>query len=87
MAYKFVFSKTAKDDMERLDQSIKKRLKKKLEYFAACDDMSVYAKKLTNVQAGQFRIRVGDYRVIFDMKGSTCIVLRLQHRGDIYRNL
>ena len=87
MAYKFVFSKTAKKDIEKLDGQIRTRLKKRFEYFANVDDISRHAKKLVNTQAGQYRLRVGDYRIIFDMQGSLCVVLRVQHRSDIYRDL
>ena len=87
MAYRFVFTKTAKNDIEKLDTTVKKRLRKKFEYFAASKDISMHAKKLTNSKAGEFRLRVGDYRAIFDLRGATVVVLRVQHRRDIYRNL
>ncbi len=87
MVYRFVFTETAKGDIEKLEVQVKKRLHKKLLHFAETEDMSAYAKKLTNSRAGEYRLRIGDYRVVFDMKGSTCVVLRVQHRGDIYRNI
>ena len=85
MSYTFVFSSRARDDIEALDPSIKKRLKKKLEFFARHGDITTFAKKLTNQKVGQFRIRIGDYRMIFDRQGKILSVLRVQHRSIIYK--
>jgi len=34
---------------------------------------------------GQYRFRIGDYRVVFDIEGDTLFVLDVGHRKDIYR--
>lgn len=31
-----------------------------------------------------YRFRIGDYRVVFDVKGDTLIILTLGNRRDIY---
>ncbi|MBU2503873.1 MAG: type II toxin-antitoxin system RelE/ParE family toxin [Nanoarchaeota archaeon] len=33
------------------------------------------------------RFRIGNYRVIFDIKEDQIIILRVGHRGRIYRNI
>ena len=44
-------------------------------------------KKLKNREA--YRIRVGDYRIIYEIKDKELIILivRLRHRKEVYRNL
>jgi len=42
------------------------------------------AKALRGNLAGNFRIRTGDYRVVFRVRGETVIVWKIGYRGDIY---
>jgi len=85
MSYKIVFTKESVKDIEKLDQTIKKQLYKKLLYFKDLDDIKVVAKKLHNHEAGEYRLRVGNFRIIFDLDKHTIVVLRIQHRKDVYR--
>jgi len=34
---------------------------------------------------GQYRFRIGDYRIIFDLADDTLCVLEVGHRKEIYR--
>lgn len=40
-------------------------------------------KKLKGIPA--FRLRVGDYRVLYEIEGSDINIYKLSHRKDIYR--
>jgi len=42
------------------------------------------AKPLKGELAGNFRIRTGDYRVVFRVKAQTVIVWRIGDRKDVY---
>ena len=85
MPYKIIFTKESAKDIEKLDQTVKKQLYKKLVYFKDLDDIKVVAKKLHNHEAGEYRLRVGNFRIIFDLDKHTIVVLRIQHRKDVYR--
>ena len=41
-------------------------------------------KALTNAEAG-YRLRSGDYRVLFDCDGKTVVVREIKNRRDAYR--
>lgn len=41
--------------------------------------------KLIDESLGQYRYRIGDYRVIFDIHGNDIVILRVGHRREIYR--
>ena len=43
------------------------------------------ASKLIDETLGQYRYRIGDYRVIFDIHGQNIVILRVGHRREIYR--
>ena len=85
MAYKVVFTKEACKDIERVDVTVKKQLYKKLSYFKELDDIKVVAKKLHSIPIGEYRLRVGNFRIIFDLNKHTMIILRILHRKDVYR--
>jgi mRNA interferase RelE/StbE len=85
MAYTILITKSAKKDIDVLDSLIRKRLGKKLCYFAKLDDLRSVAKQLEDSRIGEYRLRVGDYRILFDLHGSQIVILRVQHRKDVYQ--
>ena len=85
MVYTINFSTEAKKDVEKLDFQIKKRLKKKLEDIAASSDVKSLAKRLINFDDADYRLRVGDYRITFDLQDNVIAIVRIRHRKDVYR--
>lgn len=83
--YKILYKKPAVKSIQSLTPQVKKRLKIKLEFFANQDNPIVFAKALTKYADAQFRFRVGNYRVLFDMEGNNIVVLLVQHRKDVYK--
>ncbi|MDM8565347.1 type II toxin-antitoxin system RelE/ParE family toxin [Candidatus Halobeggiatoa sp. HSG11] len=85
MKYEFVYTNTAFKDIHKLDEKTKQRIKKTLERYQ--NDPLHYACKLTNAECGEYRFRVGDYRIVFDLNDDKIIILRVGHRKNIYQNL
>ena len=85
MAYTILITKKAKHDIDALDTVVKKRLGRKLLQVAALDDLRSAAKHLEDSRIGEYRLRVGDYRILIDLKAREIIILRVQHRKDVYR--
>ena len=85
MAYKVSITEIAKKEFNFLDSVIKKQLAKKIIYFSSLDDIKVVAKKLNYNTVGEYRLRVGNYRIIFDLDKHTINILRIQHRKDVYK--
>ena len=83
--YKLLYKKPAVKSIHKLTPQIKKRLKDKLEFFIDQDDPLAFAKPLTKPADAQYRFRIGNYRVLFDIKGNNIIILLVQHRKDIYK--
>ena len=42
-------------------------------------------KKLAGFRLGRYRLRVGDYRVTYDVAGKDIIIYAVKHRKDIYK--
>ncbi len=83
--YHFEFRSQAVKDFKKLPKSIQQQILSKLEFFIASGHPLTYAHSLTNSILGEYRFRVGDYRITFDVFEETIIVLAIGHRKDIYR--
>jgi mRNA interferase RelE/StbE len=62
MKFSLVYTKRAIRDIRKLDESIKLRVGKALLRFR--EDPMKYAEKITDTRLGQYRFRIGDYRVV-----------------------
>jgi len=82
---KLKFTGRSRKDAKSLDRKIQKRIKTKLEWYLSHDDPLVFADTLTDSELGQYRYRIGDYRLPFDVVGDTIRINRIGHRREIYR--
>jgi len=85
MKYQLQIESRATKDLQALDHIAQKRIAKKLKFFIQHDDPLQFAKKLVNAKDGDFRWRIGHFRIIFDVAGTTIKLLRVQHRKDVYK--
>jgi len=83
--YSYAFKSSAVKELKKLPKEVQKRIIKKLDYFTETDNPLVFADTLVNFDIGQYRFRVGDYRIIFDVQDELIIILSIGHRRDIYR--
>ena len=78
-----VLTRRAQKDVSKLESGAAKRILRTLK---GIDELPVPgARALRDSQIGSYRLRVGDFRIIFDIDGSTVVVLRIGHRREIYR--
>lgn len=83
--YRYEFRPQAVRDLKKLPRSVQQQIIKKLEYFLASKHPLSFATSLTNSALGEYRFRIGDYRVVFDVIEETIIILTIGHRREIYR--
>ena len=87
MNYHVEFTKEALKQLKKMDKSnaslILGWIRKNLE---GCDNPRIHGKGLTANRSGQWRYRVGDYRIIAEIQDNKVIVLVLNigHRREIY---
>lgn len=85
MPYRIEFSPAAARQFRKYDRPIQERLQKTIDSLAAIP-RPAGAKKLEG-EKDLYRVRSGDYRVVYQIKDRILLVLvvRIGHRKDIYR--
>lgn len=83
MDYVILLTKNAKKDIDRLDGVIRERVAKKLLYLKK--DPKGLSKTLIDFDQGEYRFRVGDFRVCFDIDENKIVVNRIRHRREVYK--
>jgi len=81
MRYTLDIQPTAHRDLRSLSPEIARRVVSKLALLE--DDLGGDVKRLTR-HTPAYRVRVGDYRVLFDIVGPTVVVQRVIHRSKAY---
>ncbi len=82
MRYKVQFKPRAIKDIESLTSKFQSRIIKKIEEMS--DNLKGDVKHLTDTTP-EFRLRVGDYRILFEIEGEAIIIYRIRHRREAYR--
>ena len=88
MTYKVTLSEGAKKSLKKLDPTTVKLIlgwiRKNLE---GCTDPRAHGKALKGNRRGEWRYRIGDYRVIAEIQDDKIliVVLEIGHRRDIYQ--
>jgi len=81
MIFKIIWDKKAQDELDKLEVQIAKRIILKVREL----EENPFSKDIKKLQGeNSFRLRVGDYRVVFDIIRDAIIVLKIGHRKNIY---
>ena len=86
--WRLVFSKKADKQLSKLDAGVRRVIVSwLLKHIDGCDDPRVYGKGLTANPAGEWHYRIGDYRVLCEIRDDELIVLAIAvgHRRDVSR--
>lgn len=82
---KINYTHSAISDLDVLPQDIQKRIAKKMRFYGGLDKPLKFAERLTDFRDAEFRFRIGEYRILFDVVGNSIFVLKIKHRKDIYK--
>lgn len=85
MAYAVSVSSSAAKDIRALDEGVRRRVAKAID--ALAKDPRPHGVEKLSGEEGIYRIRVGDYRVLYKISDRQLMVLvvRVRHRRDAYR--
>ena len=82
MHYSTELKPLAVKDLKSIPISDRRRIVKRIEMLE--DDLSGNVKKLTN-HTPEYRMRSGNWRVLFEIEDSQIIVYRVLHRKEAYK--
>lgn len=82
---KVLLAREGQADFDRLPVTIRVRVLRVFERLTAWPYVSG-AKPLRKEWAGHYRIRTGDWRVIFQVLEPDVIVVRIKHRSEVYED-
>jgi mRNA interferase RelE/StbE len=82
MRYDIGFKPRAVKDLTSLPKPVQRRIIGKVERLR--DGLAGEVKRLTDFTP-EFRLRVGDYRVLFEVEADRVVIYRILHRKDAYR--
>ena len=87
MAWKISIHKNAQIALKKLDKTIRQRIEKFIDELIDMEDPRTRGKGLTANRKGQWRYRVGEYRVICSLHDDILVieVIRIGHRKNIYK--
>lgn len=87
VAYSVEYLPRAVKGLKKLDKQIANRVFDAMDEVACLDDPRSQGKGLTGPLSGLWRYRVGDYRVICDIRDGELLVLVVEvaHRSRVYR--
>ena len=86
-AWTVIFTANARKDVRQLQKQIAIRIYSKLKFLTQAEDPSRTATKMIKSADAQYRWRVGNYRILFDVDTdkNLIITLKIQHRRQVYR--
>jgi mRNA interferase RelE/StbE len=82
MRYEIEFKPRSLKDLDDLAPVNRRRVIRKIESMQ--NDLAGDVKRLTNFTP-EYRLRVGDYRVLFEIEANRVVVYRVLHRRESYR--
>ncbi len=86
MSYRIEWEQDAKQALDQLDIPIIHAILKRINWLSV-NFNNIKPKRLTGRLKSDFRLRAGDYRVIYSVnrKSKVLIIRLVGHRSDIYR--
>ncbi|MBN1508666.1 MAG: type II toxin-antitoxin system RelE/ParE family toxin [Sedimentisphaerales bacterium] len=82
MRYDIQFKPGAVKDIKDIPARMQMRVLARIERMSY--DLSGDVKRLTSF-THEYRLRVGDYRVLFEVEGKSIVIYRVRHRREAYR--
>lgn len=86
--YEILFTKRARKELAALDRAAQQRIDRRLLRLAE-EPLPPDVNKLSGVEEDWYRVRVGDYRIIYavDEGRLVILVIHVGHRRDIYKKI
>ena len=74
----------AEKDLPRISVDVRKKIRKSIET-RLTSTPGEFGEPLRRTLKGYWKLRVGDYRVIYKITGKTVVIFRIGHRREVYQ--
>ena len=81
MDYEIYYQPSARATLDRMSPDVARRILRKIDRLR--NDLAGDVKRL-KAFVPEYRLRVGDWRVLFDVRGATVVVHAIKHRSQAY---
>ena len=88
MAYRVEYSKAALKQLKKMDRFDARLIASWVgKHLEGCEDPRVYGKGLTANRSGEWRYRIGDYRLLCIIQDNVLVieVIAIGHRSSVYK--
>jgi mRNA interferase RelE/StbE len=79
--YQIEYGSTALKDLDSLAERIRKQVLRKIERLKSGLHGDIKHLRQADVA---YRLRTGDYRILFDVEGNVIVIRRIAHRKNVY---
>lgn len=83
MGFDIIFHPAVKDDVAAIVKAVRERIRSAIDTRLATEP-ALYGKPLRGTLAGYWKLRVGDWRIVYTIRGSEVIVSAIKHRSRVY---
>jgi mRNA interferase RelE/StbE len=82
LAYRVVYKSSVARDLKRIDQKTAERILREIRETLSADPEAGEA--LHGEFTGMYKLRIGDYRVLYARASDSVLILRIRHRSKAY---
>ena len=82
MVYEIEYKSSVSHDLRKLDKKTASRILSQINEFLSKDPST--GDRLQGEFAGLYKMRIGEYRVIYTIIKNKVLVLRIRHRSQVY---
>lgn len=86
MAFELIYHSDIKNDTAKLDEKLKERIKTAIETRLTSAPHQ-YGEPLRKNLKGYWKLRVGDYRVVFKIEKKEVWIFGIIHRKEVYKEI
>lgn len=82
--HKIEWTEDSLEDLQKLDKSVVKRILNKVTWFSEHFN-NITPEPLSGEFSGKFKLRIGDWRVVYAIEADSIEIQAIGHRRDIYK--
>lgn len=86
MSFRVIYHPEVRADIALINEKLRKRIKRAIETRLTTEPEK-YGAPLRKTLKGYWKMRVGDYRIIFKVSGNEIIIFTIQHRKSVYGDI